>query len=909
MIRRFSSRRQVLGKTFLAERLKGAKSYDRIAGYFSSSVLEVAGEEIESMAGSLRIICNSELDPDDVRSARGAAQALRREWCSSEPERFADKGRDRFTRLAEFLRSGKIEVRVLPDHRFGLIHGKAGIITLADGTTTTFMGSANESKSAWKLNYELVWEDDSPDAVRWVRDEFEALWTCHDAYPLAEAVIEDIERLSRRKVIATIESWKQEGNPASPIIETPVYRKQYGLWAHQKYFVHHAFEAHKTAMGARLVLADMVGLGKTIQLAMAALLMALWGKKPILIIAPKPLLWQWQDEMLKLLGMPSAVWNGRQWVDENSIAYPATGAKGIAKCPRRVGLVSQGLFSANTEAAEYLKRGDYECVILDEAHRARRRNLGPGCEEEPPEFNNLLRHLHELARRTHSLLLATATPVQLNPVEAWDLLDVLAVNRDHVLGNTWSKWRKPGECLPFVIGGESMAGMSESEFWEWFRNPLPPKTEDRDFDILRRSLGVNEATVIYSGDYLDRLRAPDRSRLSGLQKTYGRDHNPFIRHIIRRTRDFLEKEIDPETKQPYLQPVLVKLLGEDTREAIQLTPYLRDAYSKAEDFCAAVAMRAPAAGFLKTLLLRRVGSTIEAGLKTARKMLDDWGAVAEAETADAEAEENDDSPSRVDVKALIPEEQTLLQAFVAALEANQAEDPKYAVVTRLLMEGTPLASGGSWLEMGCIVFSQYYDSVEWLARKLTEGPLANEPIGLYAGSNRSAIYYKGERQAEDRETLKSMVRRNELKLILGTDAASEGLNLQKLGTLINLDLPWNPTRLEQRKGRIQRIGQSRETVYVYNMRYQDSVEDRVHQLLSDRLKNIHDLFGQIPDTLEDVWIDVALGQEQRAKQTIGQVPEKHPFEAKYNQIQSINWETCSEVLNKHAVSDCLRSGW
>jgi superfamily II DNA/RNA helicase len=250
-----------------------------------------------------------------------------------------------------------------------------------------------------------------------------------------------------------------------------------------------------------------------------------------------------------------------------------------------------------------------------------------------------------------------------------------------------------------------------------------------------------------------------------------------------------------------------------------------------------------------------------------------------------------------------------LQAFVAALETNQADDPRYAVVTRLLMEGIPLVSDGSWLGMGCIVFSQGYDSVESLARKLTEGPLANEPIGLYAGSNRSAIYYKGERQSEDRETLKTMVRRNELNLILGTDAASEGLNLQKLGTLINLDLPWNPTRLEQRKGRIQRVGKSRETVYVYNMRYQDSVEDRVHQLLSDRLKNIHDLFGQIPDTLEDVWIDVAQGQEQRAKQTIGQVPEKHPFEAKYNQIQSINWETCSEVLNKHAVSDCLGSGW
>ncbi len=63
-----------------------------------------------------------------------------------------------------------------------------------------------------------------------------------------------------------------------------------------------------------------------------------------------------------------------------------------------------------------------------------------------------------------------------------------------------------------------------------------------------------------------------------------------------------------------------------------------------------------------------------------------------------------------------------------------------------------------------------------------------------------------------RDDIKRMVRTGELRLVLGTDAASEGLNLQRLGTLINLDLPWNPTRLKQRKGRIQRIGQIRDEV-------------------------------------------------------------------------------------------------
>lgn len=151
--------------------------------------------------------------------------------------------------------------------------------------------------------------------------------------------------------------------------------------------------------------------------------------------------------------------------------------------------------------------------------------------------------------------------------------------------------------------------------------------------------------------------------------------------------------------------------------------------------------------------------------------------------------------------------------------------------------------------------------------------------------------------------------KGEIRLLLGTDAASEGLNLQRLGTLINLDLPWNPTRLEQRKGRIQRIGQIRDEVYVYNMRYRGSVEDRVHELLSDRLEDIHSLFGQIPDVLEDVWIDIANGEVEKAKKLIASVKPKHPFDEKYNRVSEIDWESCSKVLKADDKKTVLLDKW
>ncbi len=81
MIRRFSSRLQKLDTSFINERLKGAVIYDRIAGYFRSSMLEVAGEKIEEIGGKARVVCNSDIDPEDVKTAKAAQQALRRSWC------------------------------------------------------------------------------------------------------------------------------------------------------------------------------------------------------------------------------------------------------------------------------------------------------------------------------------------------------------------------------------------------------------------------------------------------------------------------------------------------------------------------------------------------------------------------------------------------------------------------------------------------------------------------------------------------------------------------------------------------------------------------------------------------------------------------------------------------------------
>ena len=94
------------------------------------------------------------------------------------------------------------------------------------------------------------------------------------------------------------------------------------------------------------------------------------------------------------------------------------------------------------------------------------------------------------------------------------------------------------------------------------------------------------------------------------------------------------------------------------------------------------------------------------------------------------------------------------------------------------------------------------------------------------------------------------------------------------------------------------------------MRYKGSVEDRVHELLSERLENIHSLFGQVPDVLEDVWIDVALNNVEEAKKKIDAVPSQHPFNLRYHaNVGKVDWESCTEVLDDHERKNHLMIGW
>lgn len=206
------------------------------------------------------------------------------------------------------------------------------------------------------------------------------------------------------------------------------------------------FLQHRETYGkARLLLADEVGVGKTLSLAASAMMAVLLNDGPVLILCPSTLTLQWQAELADKLGVPSAVWlsTKKEWIDPKGHIIKTRGPEDIARCPLRIAIVSTGLIVHDSEERRHLLVRKYGTVVLDEAHKARRRG---GLGQENTGSNNLLDFMLQIGSRTKNLLLGTATPIQTEVYELWDLLRILNAGADFVLGREyfglWPDWEK-----------------------------------------------------------------------------------------------------------------------------------------------------------------------------------------------------------------------------------------------------------------------------------------------------------------------------------------------------------------------------------------------------------------------------------------------------------------------------------
>ena len=903
-LRRFSSRTERLDTEFLAKSLQGAVKYFRIAGYFRSSIFELVGEEIAQIP-EVKIVCNSELDLVDFLVASGRNTALKERWNQVDVEAEALLKKERYQLLDQLLNAGNVEIRVVPKERL-FLHGKAGSIHYADDSRKAFVGSVNDSKSAFAQNYELVWQDDDESSADWVEEEFWALW--NQGVPLPEAILAEIQRVACRREV-TVEVLKPHEIPAAAMAEAPIYRGGEQLQPWQRSFVT-LFLEHREIYGkARLLLADEVGVGKTLSMATSALVSALLGDGPVLILAPSTLTIQWQIEMKDKLGIPSAVWSSQKkvWVGvEGQLLSPKGDASSIKKCPYRIAIISTGLIMHQREKDEFVKEAGlllkkrYGTVILDEAHKAR---IKGGLGDSATQPNNLLAFMHLMGKRTRHLILGTGTPIQTAVRELWDLLGILNSNAEFVLGDSLSPWRDYERAIPMVTGNTRPS--NEAEVWDWLNNPLPPGNEHYTVQNIRDHLAINPKDFICSQRFDDLDYLVQSMWLSEcLDPDFFRLNNPVLRHTVLRKRKQLEDDgllekvgvnTHPILKKSYLYQSRFVGLGIPTNTPFEV------AYKKAEEFSKLLQARTKKGGFMKSLMLQRICSSFASGRKTAQKMLQ--------HTDFSEDEDNSDEVEHL-LSEMTPAEAACLREIETQLSRPEAVDSKLDTVKWFLTEFR--TEGRTWLEHGCIIFSQYFDTAEWIAKELAKS-FDGEVVAVYAGAGKSGLFRGDQFNKVGREVIKTAVQTREIRLVVATDAACEGLNLQTLGTLINIDLPWNPSRLEQRLGRIKRFGQARKFVDMLNLVYSETQDEKVYNVLSERLKDTYDIFGSLPDTIDDDWIQDEAELEKRMDVYIHERKlAEDAFSVKYRSTidpEANLWERCAIVLSRRDIINALSEPW
>lgn len=300
-----------------------------------------------------------------------------------------------------------------------------------------------------------------------------------------------------------------------------------------------------------------------------------------------------------------------------------------------------------------------------------------------------------------------------------------------------------------------------------------------------------------------------------------------------------------------------------------VTEYVQEEFNRADQLNSE---RKTTVGFALTILQRRLASSPEAiyqSLKRRRERLENR--LAEEKLGKRAAEyampiyddyDDDDMPSseledieeKVVDQATAAQTITELEAEIATLKklermANDVRtsgvDRKWDELSKLLQDNDNMFSSDGLREK-LIIFTEHRDTLNYLANK----------IRSLLGKEEAVVTIHGGLLRDERRKVQELFNQDkEVRILIATDAAGEGINLQRAHLMVNYDLPWNPNRLEQRFGRIHRIGQT-EVCHLWNLVSKETREGMVFQRLFEKLEQEREaLKGKVFDILGKLTFD------------------------------------------------------
>ena len=548
-----------------------------------------------------------------------------------------------------------------------------------------------------------------------------------------------------------------------------------------------ALFAFRSPLSKGAILADEVGLGKTIEAGI--LLSQKWAerKRKLLIIVPASLRKQWNQELADKFFLPSAILEAASFKDcvlkgnLNPFDQPEI-------------IICSYHFARNRDA--YIRQVKWDLVVVDEAHRLR--NVYKPTNRIANAIKDAIAHAPKV--------LLTATPLQNSLLELFGLVSIVD---EYTFGDLKS-----------------------------FKAQFSTLRTEQDFAALR-----------------ERLKPV-------CQRTLRRQVLEYIKYT---NRIPVTQEFDPSADEQKLYDLV-------------------SAYLQRPNLFALPSGQRQ----LMTLILRKllasstyaISGTLEALQSRLEQSARDNAPTDAApeevahdfETIDEIEEEwTDEGETAKEKKRYTPEEMELVQAEIKSLSEFKClaksivKNSKGEVLMMALSKGFAKAR-----ELGApekaIIFTESTRTQEYLRQILEASPYAGK-IVLFNGSNTDPkskqIYrnwlerYKGTDRvtgspsSDMRQALVDYFK-EEAVVMIATEAAAEGINLQFCSLVVNYDLPWNPQRIEQRIGRCHRYGQKYDVVVVNFLNKKNAADQRVYQLLSEKFKLFSGVFGASDEVLGSI---------------------------------------------------------
>ncbi len=547
----------------------------------------------------------------------------------------------------------------------------------------------------------------------------------------------------------------------------------------------------------RFLLADDPGAGKTIMAGLFIKELIVRGDlERCLIVVPGGLAEQWQDELGEKFGLEFELLT-RAMVEATRSGNP------LAERPRLIARLD--MLARDDDLQDQLDRTDWDLVVVDEAHKMSATFRGDDVEQT--KRYKLGRRLEAVARH---FLLMSATPHNGKPEDF--------------------------QLFMALLDGDMFAG----KYRRGAHSDKPAK------DLMRRR--IKEDLLRFDG-----------------------------------TRLFPEREAT--TAKYTLSPA-----EQDLYEHV--TEYVRNGMNRAEQLKKeGEGRRSAVVGFALTILQRRLASSPRAILRSLERRRDRLSArLAEAEQARADpastgdhdvemlgqapagyrpsdfdefdpdellASEEEDFEEQIEVEATTARTIPELKAEISDLDGlvqraqvlyRRGDDRKWDELSKLL-QNTPEMLDKNGRIKKLIIFTEHRDTLDYLVEKL----------GRLRGRTDEVVKIDGGVRREDRRRAQDQFTQDDrVRILVATDAAGEGLNLQRAHLMVNYDLPWNPNRIEQRFGRIHRIGQT-EVCRLWNLVAENTREGQVFERLLEKLDEQRKaLGGKVFDVLGEAFSDKSL---------------------------------------------------